>query len=147
MRNPVFAYAINKGADQLCSNCEADQGLCFATWIVQSLFFLNLKFQASGLFVSDLVGNIEDRFSRVAAHLFFTWLETLPTDFLRTKMFFTKPFEPLHEKSNDFAYAKTKTQISFAVTVKLISAFVFTTWIVLFLFYLYPKFQASSFML
>ena len=26
-------------------------------------------------------------------------------------------------------------------------AFVFTTWIVLFLFYIYPKFQASSFML
>ena len=29
-----------------------------------------------------------------------------------------------------FAYAKTKTQISFAVTLKLISAFVFDTWIV-----------------
>ena len=30
----------------------------------------------------------------------------------------------------DFAYAKTKTQISFAVTAKLISAFVFATRIV-----------------
>ena len=29
-----------------------------------------------------------------------------------------------------FAYAKTKTQISFPVTAKLISAFVFATWIV-----------------
>ena len=42
------------------------------------------------------------------------------------------------------AYAKTKTQISFAVTAKLISAFVFATRIVQFLFYLKPKFQASS---
>ena len=30
-----------------------------------------------------------------------------------------------------FAYTKTKTQISFAVTAKLISTFVFATWIVL----------------
>ena len=44
----------------------------------------------------------------------------------------------------DFAYAKTKAQISFAVTAKLISAFVFATRIVQFLFYLNPKFQASS---
>ena len=33
------------------------------------------------------------------------------------------------------AYAKTKTQISFAVTAKLISAFVFATWIVQYLFF------------
>ena len=43
-----------------------------------------------------------------------------------------------------FAYAKAKTQISFAVTAKLISAFVFATWIVQSLFFLNPKFQASS---
>ena len=36
------------------------------------------------------------------------------------------------------AYAKTKTQISFAVTAKLISAFVFATWIVQSLFFLNP---------
>ena len=42
------------------------------------------------------------------------------------------------------AYAKTKAQISFAVTAELISAFVFTARIVQFLFYLNPKFQASS---
>ena len=41
----------------------------------------------------------------------------------------------------------SKTQISFAVTVKLISAFVFATQIVQSLFYLYPKFQASSLLL
>ena len=46
-----------------------------------------------------------------------------------------------------FAYAKTKAQISFAVTAKLISAFVFATRIVYFLFFLYTKFQASSLLL
>ena len=39
---------------------------------------------------------------------------------------------------------KTKTQISFAVTAKLISVFVFATRIVQFLIYLNPKCQASS---
>ena len=41
-------------------------------------------------------------------------------------------------------YAKTKTQISLAVTAKLISAFVFAIWIVEYLFFLNTKFQASS---
>ena len=40
-----------------------------------------------------------------------------------------------------FAYAKTKTQISFVVTVKLISAFVFAIGIVLSLYFLNLKFQ------
>ena len=43
-----------------------------------------------------------------------------------------------------FAYAKTKTQISFAVTAKLISAFVFATRIVQSLYFLNTKFQDSS---
>ena len=46
-----------------------------------------------------------------------------------------------------FAYAKTKTLINFAVTAKLISAFVFAIRIVQFLFYLNTKFQASSHLL
>ena len=45
------------------------------------------------------------------------------------------------------AYAKTKTQISCAVTAQLISAFVFAIWIVQTLFYQNPKFQASSHLL
>ena len=44
-------------------------------------------------------------------------------------------------------YAKTKTQISFAVTAKLISAFVFAIRIVQSLYFLNPKFQASSHLL
>ena len=43
-----------------------------------------------------------------------------------------------------FAYVKTKMQISFAVTAKLISAFVFATWIEQPLYFLNPKLQASS---
>ena len=50
-------------------------------------------------------------------------------------------------KKRIFAYAKTKAQISFAVTAKLISAFVFATWIVQFLYFLYPEFPASSHLL
>ena len=42
------------------------------------------------------------------------------------------------------AYAKTKTQISFAVTAKLIIVFVFAIRIVQLLYFLNPKFQASS---
>ena len=41
-------------------------------------------------------------------------------------------------------YAKTKTQISFAVTAKLISAFVFATGIEQSLYFLNTKFQGSS---
>ena len=46
-----------------------------------------------------------------------------------------------------FAYAKAKTQISCAVTAQQISAFVFAIRIVQSLFYLNPKFQASSHLL
>ena len=48
MRKPAFYICENKDADQLRGNREADQRLCFfATRIVQSLYFLNPKFQAS----------------------------------------------------------------------------------------------------
>ena len=55
--------------------------------------------------------------------------------------------EPHHEKTGLLAMRKTKAQISFAVTAKLISAFVFATRVVQFLFFLNPKFQASSHLL
>ena len=44
-------------------------------------------------------------------------------------------------------YAKTKTQINFAVSAKLISAFFFATLIVQSLYFLNPRFQASSHLL
>ena len=46
-----------------------------------------------------------------------------------------------------FCICEKKTQISFAVTAKLISAFVFAIRIVQCLYYLNPKFQASSHLL
>ena len=46
-----------------------------------------------------------------------------------------------------FAYAEAKTQISFEVTAKLISAFIFAIRMVQSLYYLNPKFQASSHLL
>ena len=55
-----------------------------------------------------------------------------------------KANEPRCEKNGLFAYAKTKTQISFAVTAKLISTFVFATGIVQSLYFLNPNFQVSS---
>ena len=56
-------------------------------------------------------------------------------------------FEPRSEKTGFLHMRNTKAQISFTVTVKLISAFVFTTRIVQSLYFLNPKFQASSHLL
>ena len=47
------------------------------------------------------------------------------------------------EKTGFLHMRKTKTQISFVVTAKLISAFFFATWIEQSLDFLNPKFQAS----
>ena len=54
--------------------------------------------------------------------------------------------EPPHGKTNNLHRRKQRRRSApaFAVTAKLISAFVFATRIVQFLFYLNPKFQASS---
>ena len=56
-----------------------------------------------------------------------------------TKIIFQISNEPRREKTVVFAYAKAKTQISFAVTTKQISAFVFATRIVQSLYFLNPK--------
>ena len=47
----IFCISKNKDGDQLRGNSEADQRLVFATRIVQSLYFLNTKFQASSHFL------------------------------------------------------------------------------------------------
>ena len=74
MRKPAFCICKNKGADQLRSNCAADQRLCFL-YIDNTIHRLP-KYEISNflicgctfLFVSDLVGNHGDRFSHNAAH-------------------------------------------------------------------------------
>ena len=58
-----------------------------------------------------LVGNSDDRFSRLVSQEL-------------------GQYEPCHEKINVFAHGKMKTQISLAVTTKLIRAFVFANGIV-----------------
>ena len=74
MRKHDFSICENKRADQLHSNCAADQRLCFATLIVQPLFFLNPIFPTSSrllwLYNPVCVGpgqKPEDRFCRDAA--------------------------------------------------------------------------------
>ena len=64
MRKPAFCICEKKGADQLIS------AFVFATQVVQCLYFLNLKFQASfhlrwlySLINVKLVENCTGRFS------------------------------------------------------------------------------------
>ena len=76
MRNPAFCMCENKGADQLRSNCAADQRLYFRYMDSTIPYSLNTKFKLLNIlngctawFVSDLIGNLEDRFSHNEAHL------------------------------------------------------------------------------
>ena len=76
MGKPTICIGENKDADQLRGNREADQRLFFATRIVQILFYLNPKFQASSSFLclyrSVCVGPVRKPhcwFSHEAAHM------------------------------------------------------------------------------
>ena len=60
-------------------------------------------------------------------------------------IWYIKTWAASWENHKQSAYAKTKTQISFAVTAKLISAFVFATLIVQYLYFLITKFQTCSY--
>ena len=68
---------------------------------------------------------------------------------LHLNSLYNKLYEPLHEKTSFFAYAKIKVQISCTVTAQMICAFVFATYIVQGWspYFLNPKFQASRAML
>ena len=74
MRTPDFYPCENKGAVSCAVTAQLISAFVvvffFAALIVQFLFFLNVKFQASNL-MPDLVGNPEDRFSRVTAHMLY----------------------------------------------------------------------------
>ena len=76
MRKSALCICENKDADQLRSNFAADQRFVFATSIVQSLSFLDPKFQACShlrwLNSQVCVGpgrNPEDRFSSDEDHI------------------------------------------------------------------------------
>ena len=74
MRKPAFCICVKKGTDQLCGSVQLISAIVLASYIVQSFYFLNPKFQASNnllkfcgctaRFLSDLVGNPKNRFSR-----------------------------------------------------------------------------------
>ena len=78
MRKLDFCLCVNKDTDQLHSNCEADQRLCFRYTDsiippLQSTFSPNFQILAffygfADRFVSDLIGNPEDWFSCIMAH-------------------------------------------------------------------------------
>ena len=72
MRKPAFSKCENKGEDQLHNYCATDEHLCFC-YIDSTIPLLpDQKFQASShhlRFVSDLVRNSENRFSRDAAQV------------------------------------------------------------------------------
>ena len=59
VRKPAFCICENKDADQLWGNHEADQRLCFRYTDRPLAIFCG----CTARFVSDLVGNPEDRFS------------------------------------------------------------------------------------
>ena len=76
MRKPANCICENKGADQLRSNCAVVSAFVLAIRKVQSLSYLNPKFQASSylLWLYSLVcvgpgRTPEDRFSHNAAHM------------------------------------------------------------------------------
>ena len=69
MRKPAFCICKSKDADQLCGNRTADQRLCFR-YTDSTIPLLPKSKISSGCkarFMSDLVGNPEDRFCLDAA--------------------------------------------------------------------------------
>ena len=70
MRKPVFAYAKTKTQISFAVTAKLISAFVFATRKVQSLYFINPKlkhlaifFDCTARFVSDVVKNLEDRFS------------------------------------------------------------------------------------
>ena len=74
MGKPTICIGENKGADQLRSNCEADQRLCFR-YTDSTIPLLNISkvllCDCTAWFVSDLVGNPNCWFSHAQAHILF----------------------------------------------------------------------------
>ena len=73
MRKPAFCICINKDTDQLRGIRKADQRLCFR-YTDSTIPHLPRNFKPLAIFcgctagfVSDMVGNPEDRFSRDTA--------------------------------------------------------------------------------
>ena len=76
MRKPAFYICENKDADQLRSNCAADQRLCFR-YMDSAIPLLSKTLAIFGgctsRFVSDLVGNPEEVFSQRGSYVVERW--------------------------------------------------------------------------
>ena len=77
---PTICIGENKDADQLRGNAKLSSAFVFATRIVQFLFYINPKFQASSSFLylyrSVSVGPVRKPqcwFSHEVAHFVFVW--------------------------------------------------------------------------
>ena len=71
LENQQSAYAITKAQISCAVTAQLNSAIVFATQIVEPLFFLNPKFQASSLtswIVSDFVGTPNCWFSHAKAH-------------------------------------------------------------------------------
>ena len=123
MRKSAFCICENKDADQLRGNREADQRLCFR--YTDNKIPLLPKFESTQNIGFMEILSLNYRLISSNRHII---------------------NEPRHEKTGFLHMRKTKTQISFAVTAKLISTFVFATQIVQSLYFLNPNFQASSYL-
>ena len=75
MRKPDFCLCENKDADQLCSNCTADQHLCFR--LSDSTIPLLLKSKIPRVYLSSVT---------VQLGLCRAWLETPKTGFLASQL-------------------------------------------------------------
>ena len=76
MNKSAFAYAKTKTQISFAVTAKLISGFVFATRIARSLFLLNPNFMPLDIFcnctvqfVSDLIGNPEDRFSYDEAHI------------------------------------------------------------------------------
>ena len=106
MRKPAFCICENKDADQLRSNCEADHRLCFR--YISSTIPLLPK-SCTVRFMSDLVGNPEDRFSHNEANLFsLTLLGSRPIYYSHVEPLRDKTYAPIENTQPDqyFLYAQ-----------------------------------------
>ena len=68
----LFCICENKDADQLHCNCAANQALCFRyidSTIIRNFQPLAIFCSRTARFVSDLIGNTDNRFSRDVAEI------------------------------------------------------------------------------
>ena len=95
MRKPTICLGKNKGADQLCSNCEVDQRLCFR--YSDSTVPLLLKSEISSLQPSSVL--VQLGLCRTCSE---TTLLVFPrggSNFQRTNLTYHPPYAMFHHKT------------------------------------------------